>query len=437
MAGGKAAVPEVAFEGCAPVPLAAYLKALGSFRLVAEQKDKSARGYWRNEAFVLDTVLTKEELVRFFLEEYRPSPIISPWNGGSGFYYREGKSKEKDRRTGKRIKTGVRDEATAATKTLDVLEHAQADRFRPLRLTINRVRRALRDLGYEQAPSDEQKHGLVKLLRSSLCDDETLDWLDAALALGTDNLHKPPLLGTGGNDGNLDFSSNYMQRLTELFNTENGEILTGVRGSLESALFGTSNASLREGAIGQFAPGAAGGPNATTGFERQTLVNPWDYVLMLEGESLFSASATRRLQSASSTGLSYPFTVNSANTDGSGGALADEKRKSKGKIVGNSFEIWMPLWERAASLAEVRSLMSEGRATVGRRPARDGLDFVRAVASLGVNRGINSFERYALLQRRGDSISATPKGRIRVQPRPRARLLNDLDAGDWLSRFRQ
>jgi CRISPR-associated protein Csx17 len=84
-------MPEIALEGCAPVPLAAYLKALGIFRIVAEQKDENVHGFWREEAFVLDTAVMKENLVHFFLDNYRPSPIISPWNGGSGFYYREGK----------------------------------------------------------------------------------------------------------------------------------------------------------------------------------------------------------------------------------------------------------------------------------------------------------------------------------------------------------
>jgi CRISPR-associated protein Csx17 len=98
-------VRDIAIIGCSPVPLAAYLKALGVFRLVAEQKDEDVRGLWRDEAFVLGTTLGEEDLVRFFLEDYHPSPIISPWNGGSGFYYRERKSNERNPTTGKKIKT--------------------------------------------------------------------------------------------------------------------------------------------------------------------------------------------------------------------------------------------------------------------------------------------------------------------------------------------
>jgi CRISPR-associated protein Csx17 len=56
---------DLVLDGCAPVPLAGYLKALGVFRLVAEQADKEARGFWRNERFVLRTRLSKDALVRF------------------------------------------------------------------------------------------------------------------------------------------------------------------------------------------------------------------------------------------------------------------------------------------------------------------------------------------------------------------------------------
>jgi CRISPR-associated protein Csx17 len=36
----------------------------------------------------------------------------------------------------------------------------------------------------------------------------------------------------------------------------------------------------------------------------------------------------------------------------------------------------MPLWRSAIGLVELRALLSEGRATIGRRAAKDGLDFI-------------------------------------------------------------
>lgn len=72
--------------GCTPEPLMAYLKALGTLRLVAEQKDPDARGWWKNDVFWLRSTLDRDGLAKFFLEEYRPTPIVAPWAGGSGFF---------------------------------------------------------------------------------------------------------------------------------------------------------------------------------------------------------------------------------------------------------------------------------------------------------------------------------------------------------------
>jgi CRISPR-associated protein Csx17 len=421
---------EIVLTGCAPVPLASYLKALGVFRLVAEQKDKSARGCWRDEAFVLGTTLTNEELVLFFLDEYRPSPIVSPWNGGSGFYFQEGKSEDKDPATGKKIKTGVRDQPTAATRTLASFAATKSNRrLAVYEDAICQTREALSELNFVQAPADDKKRTFVMQLRARL-PEECLAWLDAAVALTGETLGFPPLLGSGGNDGNLDFSSNFMQRVADVLDPETGMSRPGVRASLESALFGSATSATGEAAIGQFAPGAAGGPNASAGFERDPLINSWDYILMLEGALPFAASATRRLGASAEAGiLSYPFTVRTTSAAGAGAATSDE-----GDARG---EIWLPLWNRSASFAEIVNLLSEGRATLGRRPAQDGLDFARAAATLGVNRGVAAFQRFGFLQRSGKAYVAAPMSRVRVQRNPRADLLNDLDRGAWLQSFRR
>jgi len=421
-------------DGCAPIPLANYLKALGVLRLVSspennvkgEAADPAARGWWANERFYLRTRLDRDELLRFFLEDYAPSPIIAPWNGGSGFFPNDNK-----------LGIGPIAEATA-------------ERFSAYREAIKEAQSILERNKIAKKPDGVQKDSIRIELRSKLKDCALL-WYDAVTLFAQDGFLATPLLGSGGNDGRTDFSNNFMCRLTDLFDTNTGRPSERAEQSLETALFETLSQSLmgvseveingspkkKLLAIGQFSPGASGGANATVGFKRDTLINPWDYVLLMEGTLLFAASATRRLGSANSVRLSYPFTVYSSATEGTSGSLVDEKRKSKGKFVGASFEMWMPLWERPASLTEIRILLSEGRATLGRQLVNDTIDFARAVATLGVNRGITAFERFAFLQRRGEALSATPKGRIRVEPRAKARLLNDLDAGHWLVRFRQ
>ena len=75
----------VELSGCTPIPLAHYLKALGILRLVSEQVDADATGWWKNDTFWLRSSLDREGLVEFFLEKYSPTPIVVPWSGADFF----------------------------------------------------------------------------------------------------------------------------------------------------------------------------------------------------------------------------------------------------------------------------------------------------------------------------------------------------------------
>ncbi len=393
---------EHSLAGCMPTPLARYLKALGILRLVAEQKDGSATGHWQGDRFLLGTCMATDELEHFFLEEYRPTPIIAPWNGGSGFYPRDNKA-------------GV-----------DGLAGSSTSRLGPYREVIAIGQRLVG--GREKSPKNEEKHLLLSRLRATL-PDSALAWLDAAVLLAGDRTEYPPLLGTGGNDGRLDFTNNFMQRIIEVMSPADGRPTALAAAWLRGSLAGSATAGLLGRAIGQFAPGQAGGPNGTTGFEAGSLLNPWDFILMLEGGLLFAGSATRRLESHGNAAPSFPFTVR-ATGSGSGGAGPADEAASRA-------EIWLPLWQQPASLPELRILFAEGRITVGRRPAADGLDVARAVGSLGVDRGIALFQRYGFFRRSGKAYLATPLGRFRVSRRPESSLVDQLDRGGWLDILRR
>jgi len=226
----------ILLRGCAPTPLAHYLKALGILRLVAEQKDLNATGYWQNECFILSSALDEAALLRFFLEEYKPTPIIAPWNGGSGFYYQEGKSKEKDSSTGKKLKSGIRNQPTEATRTVDALLNSEAQRFADYRQLITKSRQMLAQSGFKESPKNEDKNAILQLIRNSF-PDSFLAWLDAALLISQDKTFFPPLLGTGGNDGNLDFTNNFMQRILQLFDSKDGAACQIANSWLAAALF--------------------------------------------------------------------------------------------------------------------------------------------------------------------------------------------------------
>lgn len=389
--------------GCQPAPLAFYLKALGILRVLAQQcPDAGVRGAWRGNTFVLTSSFDELALADFFLTRYIPSPVLAPWNGGSGFFPKDN------------------------TEAIEAISASTSPRFAALREAITAARDAIKALGLREKPEKETKEALLLRCRNTF-PESALEWLDSAVVLTDDGTRYPPLLGTGGNDGRLEFTNNFMQRLTEVFDVANGSPAPNAAELLANALFDEPTRGLADSPIGQFSPAAAGGANASTGFDAKSAVNPWDFILALEGAMVFAAAAVKRLESVGPGQLVYPFCVQPAGAGYGSAAQADE--------ADARCEIWMPLWSAPCSLNEIRALFSEGRAWVGRRPAKDGVDFALAVASLGVDRGIAEFQRFAFLVRNGLAYFATPLQRVRVR---RDRVAADLLAAcdGWLTRFR-
>src|SRR5690606_31182106 len=120
----------------------------------------------------------------------------------------------------------------------------------------------------------DAKVALLSELRGELSDD-ALDWLDAVVLLTDKRPKYPPLLGTGGNDGRLDFTNNFMQRLVAVIDPDTGRARKGATELLRLALFAEMQPGIPSASIGQFAPGMAGGPNQTAGFAAKAFVNPW------------------------------------------------------------------------------------------------------------------------------------------------------------------
>ena len=391
-------------SGCAPTPLAGYLKALAVLRLVAEQADPDAKAYWRDDEFVLSSRLDAPALEDFFLTRYRPTPLVAPWGGRSGFY--PGSSEN------------------AAREALDKIAASDLERLAPFRETIAAVRALLVRLGMtEKVEGGDAKLELLRACRAEL-PDYLLPWLDACYVLTDEGRGFPPLLGTGGNEGSGSYVSGFAQQVIACIIERQHD------SALSAALFGVARPGTgSKQTPGQFAPLAAGGPNATSGFEGGTVLNPWDFLLCLEGTLLFAAAATKRLESASTGALAYPFTVHAVGAGAGSVAMGDEPNARA--------ETWFPLWDRPASLVELASVFSEGRVQVSGRTARDALDFARAVSSLGIQRGITSFQRYGYLQRFGRNVIAVPIDRAEVRSHPKGELINELDQWEWLTRFRR
>ena len=198
---------------------------------------------------------------------------------------------------------------------------------------------------------------------------------------------------------------------------------------LDLALLGKPAPGLIKQAIGQFAPGQVGGPNSITGYDNKGAINPWDFVLLIEGALPFAAAVVRRNEQGGEGVLSYPFTVRTIAA-GSGNLGASDTASSRG-------ELWMPLWSKPASYTEIRALLAEGRVALGTRPAKDALDFVRAVNRLGGYRGVDRFQRYGLLMRSGKAYLATPLEQVQITTDPKSEWIDELERNNWLPKFKK
>lgn len=436
-------------DGCAPTPLASYLKALGVLRLLAtpansvkgEAADSAARGWWAGERFHLKARLSSEALIRFFLEDYAPSPIIAPWNGRAGFL--EGDAGPDSSRTGAQLMKAIE---SSRAKRLDGMRAVIAAlRREPLLVQYDKLRAEAKAASEEEKratgeakkaaaekrkaltrQAEATKSALLPNLRSN-ADAHHLRFIDACFVLGEDE-RAAPLLGSGGNDGSRDFGVNFAEALSALIDFDMGAPKAPANTELEVAIFGIARPLDTRGSIGQFGPGQ-GGPNGSTGYEGWNPLNRWDVLLVLEGTLLFVGALTRRWDVEGSGRAAFPFTFEPSRA-GSGALSTEDPNAPRG-------EIWTPLWAKPSSLTELEALLAEGRLTVGRATARTGFDAARAIACLGVSRGLAAFERYSLIQ--PDSkmpYQATPLGRFATPRQPRHDPIADLDAGGWLARLR-
>jgi CRISPR-associated protein Csx17 len=254
------------------------------------------------------------------------------------------------------------------------------------------------------------------------------EWLEVAVVLDeTGEAKYPSLLGTGGNDGRLDFTNNFMQRLGEVFvlGDPEGRASEKAASLLRHALWGEPANALLSSAIGQYDPGSAGGANSTNGAMGDSLVNSWNFILMMEGALVLKARATRRLDPVALARASAPFAVRS---HAAGFATAGSENSGRG-------EQWLPIWSRPASYRDIATVFGEARMQLERLPANRPVDVARALSRLGTARGIDAFERFGFLERNGQSTFAVPLGRIPVRERAHRHLIDDL--APWLERLRR
>jgi CRISPR-associated protein Csx17 len=399
-------------NGCSPAPLANYLKALGILRLVGEQADREARGWWEGERFCLLTELSKRNLEEFFLERYEPTPIFNPWGGRSGYY------------------SGSPEKTSRAALT--AIERSTSERLAKFRSAISLVRSTIGSFGGEKPESDESKNALIATIRRELRGAGS-EWLDTVLADFGGAFRGPAIFGTGGNEGSGSYTAAFLSAVVECVIRRDRSV------AIASSLWSDgADRDAWDGSFRHLGDGQREKKEAVAQPFRQFMPtgagSPWDLLLAFEGAVVVQSGVVRRSISDQHRFLSSPFYFAPLGVGAASSSAMDEFVINKGRKNQGRGEQWFPLWSYASTAPEVQSLFREGRCSNGRLAARNPLSAVLAISGAGTTRGIGSFIRYGYLQR--DNLAthfAVPLGRITVREHSSARLVDDLSG--WIDRI--
>lgn len=429
-------------RGCTPEPLGNYLKGLGVFRIIAEQGDPQARAWWKDGVLVLHTKWSRDAIVAFFLDGfgdvqakedrvYSPTPIFAPWGGRPGFF---ADSDPKAKELVQKLTNASATRWEAAKRIVCITKNLVEQRTAVVTENRKPVTKRWFDLKQKGKSANQRaqiKDDIVAAMRTAW-EATGVDWFDACMALG-ERSQFGFLYGTGGNEGSADITNNFWEMIDEAIGIPGTPDHVQVRSDKQicSSLFGEPRYGGTKTTAGQHFPLAAGSANCGQGFEGAASANPWDFILMMEGAVLFAGATTKRLSQLGKGKAAFPFMLNYLTTDEPTASLSEEQSKDA-KVVRCRSEFWMPLWSSPTSLAGIRALLMEGRLQRSSGGQTEhSLHAMEAIKSLGVSRGIDTFHRVALFERRGkssylaSSLGFHPTSRSSA---PLALLLAELDS---------
>ena len=383
------------FAGCTPTPLANYLKALGIFRIVAEQFDPECRGWWENEQFQLLSTLSRDELEQAFLEKYEPTPMFNPWGGRSGFY--SGSSEKTTR------------------EALIQVEQLTNANLRNFQSVIANVRKTIEHFGVGK-PDKEQESVFIGLIRKH-SRGTSRDWLDTVVADVDKEILKPPVFGTGGNEGSGSYTAAYYAAIINCFTAtdtldqfqrtiwpekhSDKTIWDGEFQFVSDSAKKGMKKNLVDAPFRQFLPGAKG--------------HYWDLVLTFEGALVLKSGLVRKSNPTGERFISSPFFFAPLGAGAASSSEYDEYAISQGVKTSGRGEQWLPIWTRKTTYQEIAAIFQESRCAFGKKTAIQPLQAALSLSTRGVADGISGFVRYGYLQRNNQATHfAIPLGRIHV-----------------------
>lgn len=408
---------EIELRGCTEEPLINYLKALGIFRSIYKQKDKSIKGYWKNGYFCLKTILSPDVLDTFFLEEFKPSTFFTPWLSDSECW---------------------RDSGNKGLTIIEYFSNSNDSRFEDIVNSFEAIQCINKEKGYlekrkEKKKKEEKKNNdksekkkskttaekidMVNHLIELKSNEQVADIVDLVYAIASDKEYNPlPLLGNGGNEARGLYSASFLSCIDKLFGPKSTPLRRKLL--LSHSLLHSNDVGLEKKiTCCLFDPKSIeSGANLT---------NPWDLIFALEGCRLFRGSITKKFDEV--TGASFPFTVKPS--------FSDSSHISMNKSSELHSEFWLPIWKSKSSFQELEYLFSESKANFKEYEVKNGIDFRLAISSFGVDRGIDSFIRYGRFERNGKASIAIPIGKHDVKSIRDIDLISNFYS--WLDKLRK
>ena len=433
-------MPVLQLKGCHYEPLGDYLKALGIFRLIAEQLDPTARCWWKDGIFHLwlnldahysldsgacsqlrDQTIESERqswLEEWFQNHCCLTAIPAVWQTGTGFIYwgnSEGKNPVKNLFNQKVKHPTSQAYKIVIESLIQVLGlNFSADQWfgktSEIEISLEKLSGADKKAGKGKGGRKKQVDFLLRELRNKLGDENSLRILDALVVLGKKPRNKAvdhshwffPFFGeSGGGEGRGQFVVSHLNKTIPATLLDNDKLSSN---RLRASLWDTIEPqSLGSFSIGIFWPDRKGDPNLEQNVETKERGNPWDNTFVFEAALLLAGGLSRRMNARQST-PAFPF-FTKASLGGhpaltSGDEGNDQSQNAKG-------ELWLPQWQQPATLGDLAALFSEGRIQIADRTAESGTEFLAALSRLGCSRGISTFLRYGLFARSGSGKNTT------------------------------
>ncbi len=349
-------------------PLSNYLAAIGLLRIIGEQLDPFARGWWQSGCFHLETRAEVSEIAEFLAKDYKPSPYITPWNKDSGF------------------------PAGQPLPEFCNLNHARFD-------TISHIARIAAEVVPQYATAgkieNKEKGKLLEALDRAGDSDAWSAWLGICAVTfrdkeGKPNTSFPALLGgTGGAFGRADFGSKFIRALQS---ATSEHFAAAILGSDQADLLIKAGDSLIYDPASR-CDGQQGYSVATkdTQETRAGKANPAHMILLAEGMALFEGYAITTASDGEAGAGQQMASFTLAVAHKSAGHPSSSWLEDDGNFCE---ELWAPLWDQPCHYSDVRDALRRIALLPLPRQLDTGLDLALFTSRLGRRLHLSGFARY-------------------------------------------